>query len=171
MSLPNKSKKYSGINDVRVLQAKGPWPTKSKGNLQVLSAIPWQLLQDKFFKYDEDELRSVGEDIRGLREYIVTDLQTGVVGAMEWHKLRNELVFCVRGKLRWTCEDVSGKKVDYILGQQDGLWVPPFILHTYEALSDNTEILVVANTLFLVDRPSSHDTYTSDAFRELQRHH
>jgi len=103
---------YPTVEDIVVIEGKGPWGTKSGGKLNVLFGLPLGLLQEKFFDYNKTELEAVPTDIRGLRSYVVSGLTKGAVGANEWHKLRNEIVFAAKGRFRWSCEDVHGNKVD-----------------------------------------------------------
>ncbi len=156
------------ICDVQQLRNNGPWPTKSNGHLNVLFGISFTDLQEKYFHYEESELVKISQDVRGLRSYTVAGLQKQAVGANEWHRLRNELVFTVKGRVLWTCEDVFGNKSEHTLDSQSGIWVPPFILHTYESLEDDSELLVVANTLFFPEDPKTHDTYDIATFRLIQ---
>lgn len=162
------SRNFATIADVQEIARKGPWATKSGGELNVLFGIPFELIQHKFFMYDDEELSAVPKDIRGLRSYKVNNIPKGSIGANEWHTLRQELVFAISGKVRWTCEDIHGRKSTTILDDSTGIWVPPYILHTYETLSDNSSLLVVANTIFTPDDPATHDTHSADAFHRMQ---
>lgn len=162
------SHEVATIADVRTIKSNGPWQTKSKGQLNVLFGINYDTLQNKYFHYEESEMKKIPHDIRGLRSYSVDGLQKGSIGANEWHRLRNELVFVIKGKVKWTCEDINGNKSIHILDQTSGIWVPPFILHTYESMEDDSELLVVANTLFIPDEPATHDTFTSSDYHLLQ---
>lgn len=156
------------ITDITVLPSAGPWPTKSDGLLTVLFGLDFTTLTTKYLHYQKAELKAIGRDVRGLRSYSVKKLKNKTIGAQEWHRIRNELVFVVRGCIKWTCEDVYGQQQQYTIDQTTGVWTPPFILHTYEALQDDTEILVVANTLFFPDDASTYDTYSAIDFKLLQ---
>lgn len=162
------SQRYPTVEDIVTIEGKGPWDTKSGGKLNVLFGISLELLQEKFFKYNTAELEAIATDIRGLRSYIVTGLVKGAVGANEWHKLRSELVFAAKGRVRWSCEDVYGNKKEVVLENGVGAWTPPFVLHEYEALSDASEVQVICNTLFIPEDPTTHDTHSAEVFRELQ---
>ncbi|MEO6513729.1 MAG: WxcM-like domain-containing protein [Candidatus Saccharimonadales bacterium] len=159
---------FSSIDDIQEIESKGPWQTKSGGELSVLFNISLEVLRSSFFSYDTDELALIPEDIRGMRSYRVNDIPKDSVGAHEWHKTRHELIFVISGSVRWTCEDIHGKKRVSLLDANKGIWVKPYILHTYEALSDNTSLLVIANTLFMPDNPGTHDTYSAESFKDLQ---
>ena len=159
----------STVNDIISLPSQGPWATKSNGELSVLFGLNYAELSEKFFHYEESELANIPQDIRGLRSYRVDGLRNKSIGANEWHRLRNELVFIIKGSVKWTCEDVLGNKLDFILESTTGIWVTPFILHTYEALQDDTQIQVIANTLFFPDDPATHDTYSAKDFKKLQK--
>ncbi len=163
----NKSP-YSSINDIQLLDYKGPWNSKSGGQLHVMFAIPYDAVVGKYFNYDDALLRDIPQDIRGLRAYCVSGVAKGSIGANEWHKVRHELVFSDKGSFRWTCEDAYGKKREFILAEGHGAWIPNNILHTYEALEDGSAVLVIANTLFDADDPATHDSYDIEAFCALQ---
>lgn len=158
------------IADIQVFDSRGPWQTKSDGQLNVLFAINYQDLQQKYFHYEDSELNKIPRDIRGLRSYRVSGLRTGVVGAHEWHRVRKEIVIVTQGSIKWICEDTQGSKTEYILDSTRGIWTPPFILHTYEALEDDTELLVIANTLFFPDEPTTHDTFSPSDFYKIREH-
>ncbi len=158
------------VDQLKRLNSRGPWATKSGGKLGVLFGIDFDEIQEVFFKYREEELRKIPVDVRGLRSYVVSDLPAGTIGANEWHKLRHELVCAVKGSVRWVCEDVYGSTNEFILEEgKEGIWVQPYILHTYQALSDKASLLVIANTLFIPDNPQTHDTYSAQEYIELQQ--
>jgi hypothetical protein len=156
------------ISDVRQLQRNDTWHTKSNGELGVLFNINFTDLHKIYLHYEKSELAKLPRDIRGLRSYTVTGLKKQSVGANEWHRIRNELVFATKGRVKWSCEDVFGSKLEYELDEKSGVWTPPFILHAYEALEDDSELLVIANTLFFPEDPLTHDTYDLQSFRFLQ---
>ena len=160
---------YPSVKNVRTLDGAGPWQTKSGGELDVLFKIPFELLLEEYFHYDAAETNKLHSDIRGLRAYTVSKLAQGSMGANEWHKVRSEMVFVVNGRARWDTEDVYGAKSTAILQRGTGIWLPSFIFHTYAALDNDTEILVIANTLFDPDDTSTHDTYSENLFKQLQR--
>jgi quercetin dioxygenase-like cupin family protein len=159
------------IDDVRLLQRNVTWPTKSNGELSVLFGINFTDLDEKYLHYEKTELARVPRDIRGLRSYTVTGLKKQSIGANEWHRIRNELVFVTRGRVKWSCEDVFGNKLEYELDEKSGVWTPPFILHAYKALEDDSELLVIANTLFFPEDPLTHDTYDLKSFGLLKDHY
>ena len=156
------------VSDVRILDTRGPWTTKSGGELNVLFGLSMGLVQHQFLHYDSDEINRIPGDIRGLRVYTVTDLPNGNVGGTEWHRVREEMVFILTGSVRWLCEDLFGAMREFILDSRIGVWMPPFILHTYEVKEEGSGVLVVANTLFDPEDPRSHDTYSLQEFREMQ---
>jgi hypothetical protein len=49
--------------------------------------------------------------------------------------------------------------------------IPPFILHRIVSEQEGSAVLVLANTLYDVDDPRTHDHYSDAAFRRLQRRH
>ena len=153
---------------VRVLEARGPWETKSGGPLNVLYAMPFGDLLGSFFSYPEPELSTISGDIRGFRAYTVDGLPQGRSGGNEWHKVRQELVFGLAGSMRWVCEDLNGGQRVRFLGPRQGMWLPRCIPHSYEVLEEGSAFLVIANTLFDPYDPRTHDTYSLEAFRALQ---
>jgi dTDP-4-dehydrorhamnose 3,5-epimerase-like enzyme len=165
---PVSSPFVSSVDDVQEVIGRGPWQTKSGGELRVLFNLPFEALEKGFWQYDEAELAKIPQDVRGLRSYKVTGVPKGSTGANEWHKLRHELVFAFEGTVRWVCEDLTGKQKTFMLDAERGVWVRPYILHSYEALASTASLLVVANTLFIPEDPTTHDTYTAESFRELQ---
>jgi len=154
---------FPSVADVQVFEARGPWDTKSGGELKVLFALPLTTLLDCYLKYKPSDLEP---DIRGLRVYTVGNLPKGRIGGTEWHRLRQEIVFGMSGAVRWTCEDLSGDKREFLIDCQRGIWMPPSILHTYEVIEEGSSLLVVANTLFVPGDPETHDTYSAEMFRE-----
>lgn len=156
-------------SEVRYFQAKGPWKTKSDANLQVLFKLPRQELSTRFFHYDPSELRHMpkGFDIRGLRAYTVRGIKKGKVGGTEFHRIRHEILLGLEGRVRVECEDVFKRKREFEVNERSGLYIPPFILHTYEAM-DDSGLFVLANTLFNPEDSRTHDTYSNETFHELQ---
>ena len=92
------------IEYVSEIEARGPWKTKSDAELKVLFAMPYEKLLE-FLKYDENELRQLPENIRGLRSYSVKGLRKGSLGGMEFHRIRKELLFGLEGVVDVECED------------------------------------------------------------------
>lgn len=157
------------IKDIHILPNKGPWLTKSNGQLDVLFGIDFANLNEKYFHYEKSELEKIAHDIRGLRSYRVDGLQNKSIGANEWHRIRNELVFAIKGSAKWTCEDVYGNHQQFTIDHTSGVWVPPFILHTYESQQNDSELLVIANTLFFPEDTTTHDSFSLADFKELQK--
>lgn len=164
--------KIPTINDITVIERDWPWPTetfaaKSGGELSVLIALPHNIVDGGFLQYEPEELRGI-PDIRGIRSYRVANIPEGSVGAKEWHRVRQELVFALGGAVRWSCEDVHGTKKEFTLDENTGVWTPPFIFHSYKALTEGVSIVVVANTLFDPKNDATKDTYFLEDFRALQ---
>lgn len=157
------------VGDIRELKIRGPWTTKSNGELRVLQAFPLEVMQ-KFLHYEEGRECIFGNsDIRGFRTYTVTGLAKGAIGGGEFHEVRQELVFCLTGRIIWSCEDMTGAtKVLGLTPSECGVWMPPGILHAYEVLDNGSSLLVIANTLFDPDNLATHDTYPEAQFRALQ---
>ena len=161
--------KFVNVSAVKEMEALGPWESKSGGKLMVNLAFSLRTLKNRYFDYKKSELDRIPEDIRGLRIYTVRELPKNKIGGTEFHRIREEIVFGLEGTVEWECEDVYGNKKNFVLTPDNGVWMPPFILHTYEAIEEDSGLLVMANTLFNPDDPKTHDTYSSDKFRELQK--
>ena len=146
----------------------GPISTKSDAILHMLLQLPEELL-DEWMTYDDSEIAKLPPGRKGLRMYAVTGLKKGKVGGHEFHRNKKEFFFVLRGKLRMDCEDVHGNKRSFELTPNHGLALVPFVLHTYTVLEEG-DFLVVANTLFDREDKRTYDTYSSDVFRELQKH-
>jgi len=162
----------SSISDIQVIKVKGPWNSKSGGLLNVGFALPREALT-AFLDYDNPEFTAIkersGVDIHGLRLYTVKKIPKGSIGAKEWHKARSECVSVLAGKALWQCVDLHGKKREFVLDDSISVIVPPCILHTYQALEDDTHIQVICNTLFNPEEPSTHDTYSYESFYDAIR--
>lgn len=156
MSLPS-------VNDIIVVNCKGEWPSKSGGLLHVLYKLDYSLVE-KLLEYDPVEISEIDRDIRGLRSYCVKNIPKGALGANEWHKVRNELVFALSGRLRWVCVDTQGSTREFILDGETAVFTPHHIIHTYEALDEDSAIGVLTNTLYFPDDSTTHDTYPIDKF-------
>ena len=155
---------HATISDVKILQTTGPWDTKSGGVLNVLFSLNKDVL-DNFFSYESLELSITKEDIRGLRVYRVSQIKKARIGANEWHRIRCEIVSVIKGRVLWKLQDTQGNQIEHILDPtNNSLLIPPYIMHTYEALEDDSEILVIANTIFIVNDDTTHDTYPESEF-------
>lgn len=154
------------INDIRVSETVGAWPTKSGGTLEVLWKFDWEMVWS-LVDHDSDELGQIDTDIRGLRQYTVHDIPRGKIGANEWHKVRTEVVTATSGKLEWSCTDHFGQTKSIIITPGIAVVTPHHILHRYRTLADNTTIVVCANTLFFPDSPQTHDTYPAGTFTKI----
>jgi hypothetical protein len=155
------------VQDIRELRLTGPWRSKSGGLLRVPFALSHaQTLQ--LFDYDPDELARIPRDIRGLRMFVLENIPAGGVAGGEFHRIRFEIAVTTRGRVRWRCEDVYGGCKEFAPQRDDALCLPPFILHTLEALEDQSAVHFIANTLFDADDPSTHDSYPAHEFRALQ---
>lgn len=145
------------VNDIEEIDCKGTWKTKSEGDLSVLFGLPFQKVQ-RLFKYDEEELQRVPGDIRGLRSYRVNNIRAGKAGGGEFHRIRTELIFALKGTVRFICKDSSGTASIHTINKYRGIIIPPFIHHSYEAIED-ADLMVIANTLFDPELPETHDSY------------
>ena len=156
-------KNLPSVNDIQIIHLDGTWPTKSGGMLRVLYKIDYGTVQ-QFLDYDQTELDKIPVDIRGLRSYVVSGISKGSVGANEWHKVRNELCYCLKGSFTWSCLDTYGNKREFIIDENTAILTPHHILHIYTSLEDDSAISVLANTLFFPENSVTHDTYSADEF-------
>lgn len=166
------------VDDVVELAVDGPWTTKSKGELDKLFELEFdKLFHGGYLDYNATELSYLPKDIRGLRSYTVHKLQpkqndgTQTIGGVEYHRIRKELLFVLEGAATIELEDVYGKTKKVSLDQRRGLYIQPFILHTYWIDANNTRLFVVANTCFNANDERTKDTYPAPVFRELQKHY
>lgn len=163
---------FPTVSDIRVFEAGGPWKTKSGGNFAIQFGAPGISLQmiTEYFQYKVEDIPRQ-KDVKGFRIYTVRDLPAGTIGGIEWHRVRQEMVFALDGRVEWVCEDVFGNSREFVLNGKTGIWMPPFILHTYKAQVPESGLLVIANTLFYPEDTATHDTYSTEVFRVLQSEH
>ena len=150
------------------LSKRGPFPTKSHSTLNVAFALS-QFETARFFNSSSpDEVRRLPGDPKGFRIYINDGIRKGRVGATEFHRVREEIVYCLLGEVFFTVEDVWGEKVSYVLSKGDGIWMPPFIYHRYEGVAEESWLMAVACTLFDPEDPATKDSYSFKKFKKLQ---
>ena len=161
--------KIGDVVEFKQTHTKKIFKTKSGGDLSVLFALPFELV-GKFFRYDKQELALVQKDIRGFRIYRVSDLSVGQIGGTEFHRIRQEIVLGLVGRIRWECEDLFGRKKEFVLNSETGIYMPPRILHTYYVEEADSGLVVVCNTLFpLPANLATNDTFSKEEFRALQK--
>lgn len=148
------------IDECKVFFTKGPWETKSGGELNVLFSMPLSEILSEFLAYEIVPT----PDIRGLRFYTVSNLSKGAVGGGEFHKIRKEIIIPLSGSVKWIVMDNDGNRIQEILKPGNGMLMPPYIMHDYEVLEDNTTLLIFCNTLFFPEIPESHDTFGRSEF-------
>lgn len=159
---------FSVITGGRPIESFGPFWTKSEANLAVLFAFGMEFNWQDLFNYNEQELARIGIDIRGFRIYEISALKQGVIGGTEFHRIRKEIVTITKGSIVIQLEDLSGRKADFTLTRGQGVWIPPFIKHTYQALEDDTRLVAIANTLFDPTNSTTFDTYSDEEFERLK---
>lgn len=160
--------RYIPVDSIQTHETRGPWRSKSGGNLDVMCAMSRKALS-RFLDFDNPDFETLPHDIRGLRLYTVSDIPAGAIGGAEWHKIRTELVTALSGRAILQCVDLQGAQRDFTLDGRVSVIIPPSILHTYQALEDNTRLQVVANTLFIPEEPSTHDTFSKETFLQLMQ--
>lgn len=157
------------LKDIKHIRAQGPWQSKSGGMLNVLFALS-ETETHTFLGYDNPEFERIkeisGVNIKGLRSYAVSNIAMGSVGAKEWHRARSEYLFAPKGGADIVCVDFDGNEASFHVSSEEAIIIPPMILHTYTATEDNTTLQVICNTLFIPEKPETHDSYLSDEFYE-----
>ncbi len=167
----NAPKITNTVEDIRIIETRGPWQSKSGGELNVLFQLEREDLES-FLGFINPAFMAVQEetgiDIRGLRTYGVRGIPADSVGANEMHFARNELVSAIGGSALWICEDINGNQKTITLDENTSVICPAGLFHTYKALENNTHLQVICNTLFNPEDPRTHDSYGEEKFRELQ---
>lgn len=170
MTSPENSQ--NTVNDINHVTERGPWKSKSGGDLTVQLALPREaalaFFDDSNPAFDTIEDES-GYDIRGLRTYTVSHIPEGSIGGKEWHVARTEYVQALAGSALWQCVDFQGSEREFVLDGTSAVIMPPGILHTYEALEDDTRLQVICNTLFIPEDPKTHDTFSQESFEDILR--
>lgn len=148
----------ASVADVVEIELKDQFTMESGAEQSILCALPYHMVQ-RLFKYNENELLRLPEDIRGLRSYRINGIQEGKSEGGKFHRIGTELVFVLKGAIKMTCKDIEGSASTYILNQEKGILIPPYILHSYLVIEDS-DLLVISNTISNPDDPKSNDTYT-----------
>lgn len=160
------------VEDIAHLTSNGPWKAKSGGDLIVRLALPSEAVT-AFLDYENPAFDAVeadsGVNIRGLRSYTVDNIPKGSIGGREWHMARTEYVGALGGSALWQCVDLSGNEREFVLDGTAAVIMPPGILHTYQALEDNTRLQIIYNTLFVPEDPKTHDTFSRESFENAIR--
>ena len=157
------------VAQIGVFPNEGPWKSKSGGELNILFARHLSFITGLFFEYDADELEKIPRDIRGLRMYRMDNIPKGGIGGNEFHRIRQEIIIPIKGRLVYECTDLFGQKRDFDLTPKTSIWLPPLVMHTYQAQEDNSSIVVIANTLYDAADKETWDTYSLEEFNNLQR--
>ena len=156
------------VAQIGVFPNEGPWKSKSGGELNVLFARHLSFITGLFFEYDADELEKIPRDIRGLRMYRVDNIPKDGIGGNEFHRIRQEIIIPIKGRLIYECEDLFGQKRNFNLTPETSIWLPPLVMHSYKALEDDNAIIIVANTLYDPGDKETWDTYSLKEFYGFQ---
>jgi dTDP-4-dehydrorhamnose 3,5-epimerase-like enzyme len=158
------------VEDAMAFESKlGPWATKSGGELTVLFAFNKDVLS-RMFQVEQHELDLVPELELGIRAFQSTGLETGTIGGKHFHRIKQEVITITKGSAEFTLEDVYGNVRTITIDKRTpGLYIPPFVMHTYKVLEPAT-LIGVSNTLYNADVPATHDTYEDETFQLLQDH-
>jgi hypothetical protein len=150
----------------------GPWNTKSNGELNVSVALPLDFILNTFLKYNQKELSNLDANICGIRIYTVSIPEKDSEGGGEFHKVRYEFLVCTKGEVIIKLEDLHGNKKTYSLNKS-GIAIPSHILHDYISKENDSEIMVLCNTLFFAENNNQietiSDTYPKEEFYTLQK--
>lgn len=165
MSLSKKPK----VATMQAFLTAGPWLTKSNGALRVLLAASIESSFNGFLEHDQKELAKIPADIRGFRIYTVRNLPKKAIGGTEFHRCRKEFFFGLDGSINLICDDLYGFTKTFYLNSVTGVFIPPYIRHSYKVLVENSGFLVIANTLFNPQDTRTHDTYSSEEFESLKK--
>lgn len=163
-------KKFT-VDDIREFNYPDTWKTKAGAELQVLLALDFGILKEKFLDYDAEELKKIPADfdIRGLRSYTVRKMAMEKLGGTEFHRIRWEVILGLDGEFKWTSEDLDGRIKTSVIKPGTGIILPPFILHRFESMVENSGLLVICNTLFDPSRKDTQDSYSEEEFKNLQK--
>jgi len=162
-------KKFPTINEIRVFKAQGPWKTSTGSSLSVRVALSFEWVTNSFLGYNSEELANISPDIRGLRVYTVRNIPLERRSSSGFHKVRGEIAMGLDGKVELECEDVLGDSKKFIITPENGIWMPPYLLQTHQALEEDSGLILIANTLFVAEKKETHDTYPAEDFRRLQQ--
>ena len=169
LAIPNKLP--CTVDDAIVYDSNlGPWNTKSGGRLDVLFALDEKIL-NRMLQVDPHEL-SLAPALRlGIRAFHSSGLAAGSVGGEHFHRIKDEIIAFTKGSAEYILEDLYGGKRKLQIGDHArGLYIPPFIMHTYTII-EAAELIGVSNTLYDPDDPTTHDTFDGVAFQILQHHY
>jgi len=185
------------VEHALVYDCAGPWKTKADAQLRVAIAMPFHrngnhprdffppanIYADEFFEVDRREERllmgkvrethpGAGHSIKGNRFYYQTGLQKGKKLGGEFHRLRKEIIFPMQGSLNAEIEDIYGGKKEFELNTGSALYLPPFLLHSFEVQEDCI-LGISSNTMFILHDGEEEifvpDTYSRESFKELQK--
>lgn len=111
---------------------------------------------------------NVPDGLRGFRIYEVKPINPGFRGGDDFYMVREEVIHCTEGRVRFSVEDLARNTAEYVLEEGSGLHIPRFILHSYEALRKRSRLHVMANTDFDPADERTHDSYDRGLFVDLQ---
>lgn len=156
------------LKDIKVQKVEGPW--KSKSGAKIYRQFNFnKLLTEEFLHCDEDEMKELKRDIRGLRMYEVRDAPKDGIGGTEFHKIRHEMVITIEGSMGWRLEDIGGNIREIELKADEALiYIPNYVMHTYSALKNGTRHIAICNTIFDPNDKKTWDTYSLEIFKRVQ---
>lgn len=155
------------VDDAVVYESdKGPWSTKSGGQMHVIMAFDEAILK-LLLVTEPEELLYAPKVKLGFRAFHTKGIEAKTEGGKHYHRIKREFICASNGALEFLLEDVYGGKKIIILDQNTrALYIPPFVMHSYKVLKQ-AELIGISNTLYDHEDPETHDTYDRDAFNRL----
>ena len=156
------------VKDVVELRADKSIRARYQGELPPVFAFD-QAVCETFFRREEHELALLPKPIAGFSQYFVALSTTEEVYGPAWHRVEQKLVIVTHGQLICRCEDLHGEREIFELDFDEGLWIPSFILCTFEVPEADAVFQVTTNTNISNLDPTRLDRYDAASFHLLQR--
>lgn len=157
------------LEQVQSIAGEGPYSTKAKATLWKLLELTPEVCAEDFLQWQHPANAASEPNIRGFRLYTVLEQAADSIGGTEFHRQRQEMVYGVAGEFEWVCEDLRGNRSTHTIKPGTGVWMPPFILHTFTARVSGSGLLVACNTRYNASDPSTFDTFSAEVFASLQQ--
>lgn len=131
-----------------------------------------QLEVERFLSYDQTPVLNIGRapdyHLPGEQVYTTSGIKAREIGGMHAHCMRQQITVCTRGSVLWAVEDAYRQRTSFVLNEGDGVWLPSDILHSYQGIAPESDILTLANTIYRPENPDSHDECDIEAFIHWQ---
>ena len=120
------------------------------------------MLENVFPKAETMAVRPWGKEeclVLASKKYIFKRLtiRAGCRGGLQYHRLKDECGYVLKGKLKIILDDGSGKLVTFVKGEGDVFHFPPGLVHQEEALEDC--IILEVTTPHANDRVRMESSY------------